>query len=1282
MKRLTLAIVLLPGALLLAAIASWIWLAHSEAGARWLLGKASSAVAPATLEFGEINGDLSGGLAIASLRYADDAGTRLEAERVELTLQPGLFSPQLRIEPLRVASLSLWAGAGDAAPERNGGLALSDLALPLKITIDGARLGEFRYFDATGSEIYRASPLELSASLHDELVLNRLSVQWAGTEIRSSGRLQLSPPQRMNWALSTRGDYELQAEASGSLADFSLALAATALDLEMTVDGRVRNLLSGPSWDLDIASPMLQWPLATADPQALLRDAALHFSGAWPNYRAQLSGQLEVEGLSPAQLQAEGTGERIGQGLSFALNQLTLTNAELAMEARGRLSWADGLAAEINAQLLRLDPSHWVTQWPEDQFLHGRFEVDWAGQRFALPAISLAMDDSAMRIEGTGVLDLQQGVVDGQISWQQLQWPPDTASEPVVFSEHGSIAVEGQPADWRIKGSLAVSTKDLPQGELRLEGSGDQEAMQLTLHEGQLLGGQASGDLAFNWTGARHWSVSLAAERIDITALLPRFGAVVDTQFQASGQLEPFELDLVIERLNGTRDGSKLAAEGSLQLSSERWRAAQLGIRYADASLSLDGGLYDPDGLAFSVDIPALGRLREDFGGSLAGTGNLSLAAAVPRLSGELSGRNLAIGALRIESLRLDELPGAGADAGSELLLEGLLLGTRSLERVTLRSSGTELLQRITASAVFNDSTLELALAGAVRDWTRPLAAGWSGSLTELRLSHAGRFDLRLAEPAALSVQAGRLRLTQSCFNGLRGGHLCLAADWNEADGLAANAEMKAVPLALLELLVQSDLEYSQMLSGEFDWRHDPGGGARGDARIEISPGVIRVADDSAALLETGPGRFGFSVAGKRLQRGHFELELPAAGRVDLEFSVPRLDDAGDSGLQGNVRVDLNDIGFAAQMLPFFNRTDGALEVDLELGGSLVNPTYSGTVALRDGRLDYNAYGLSLQDIELSGAVSQLDRVTLNGHFQAGEGRGELAAHIDFADLLAPRAELGITGQKLTVIDVPDLKVVTDPDVKLAWQPGLLELDGRLAVPFARLSPHYLPAASATESEDVVIVAGEAPQAPENRFENGEFQIRGSLIVALGDDVELNLDLVEARLRGEARFTWQGPPVPMASGSYELSGELQAFGQLLEITRGRIAFPGIPADKPHLNIRAERQIYGNTLIRTAGIMIDGTLERPLIEAYTVPATNPQRAQTLLVTGSEFDYEQGVGAVAIGTYIAPRLYVSYGIGVFEEGNIITARYDLKNGFGIKATTGQREAGVDLNYTIER
>ena len=103
-------------------------------------------------------------------------------------------------------------------------------------------------------------------------------------------------------------------------------------------------------------------------------------------------------------------------------------------------------------------------------------------------------------------------------------------------------------------------------------------------------------------------------------------------------------------------------------------------------------------------------------------------------------------------------------------------------------------------------------------------------------------------------------------------------------------------------------------------------------------------------------------------------------------------------------------------------------------------------------------------------------------------------------------------------------------------------------------------------------------------------------------------------------------------------------------------------------------------MRRAGVLVSGRASRPTVEAYTTPITTEERALTLLVTGSEFDYEKGIGAFDFGTYIAPRVFASYGIGLFDQENVIRVRYDLTEGFGITLTSGARDEGVDLTYRM--
>ena len=86
--------------------------------------------------------------------------------------------------------------------------------------------------------------------------------------------------------------------------------------------------------------------------------------------------------------------------------------------------------------------------------------------------------------------------------------------------------------------------------------------------------------------------------------------------------------------------------------------------------------------------------------------------------------------------------------------------------------------------------------------------------------------------------------------------------------------------------------------------------------------------------------------------------------------------------------------------------------------------------------------------------------------------------------------------------------------------------------------------------------------------------------------------------------------------------------------------------------------------------------------YTQPPTSDEQALSFLVTGSDFDYADGVGQLTVGTYVLPRLFVSYGRGLFEDINVISGRFDISDHWGIKGSSSERESGVDLTYTIDK
>jgi translocation and assembly module TamB len=145
---------------------------------------------------------------------------------------------------------------------------------------------------------------------------------------------------------------------------------------------------------------------------------------------------------------------------------------------------------------------------------------------------------------------------------------------------------------------------------------------------------------------------------------------------------------------------------------------------------------------------------------------------------------------------------------------------------------------------------------------------------------------------------------------------------------------------------------------------------------------------------------------------------------------------------------------------------------------------------------------------------------------------------------------------------------------------------------------------------------------------------------------------------------------------------------------------------------------------TAGVQVAGTLRHPELTLFSQPSMNQadilsylllgkptsqagstegkmlsQAAGSLGLTGGEllaqrigqaFGIEE-VGIVSgsgtegpslmLGTYLSPRMYVSYGIGLFSPVNTLRLRYDLSKRWQIQTQTGTATS-ADVLYTIER
>jgi translocation and assembly module TamB len=68
-------------------------------------------------------------------------------------------------------------------------------------------------------------------------------------------------------------------------------------------------------------------------------------------------------------------------------------------------------------------------------------------------------------------------------------------------------------------------------------------------------------------------------------------------------------------------------------------------------------------------------------------------------------------------------------------------------------------------------------------------------------------------------------------------------------------------------------------------------------------------------------------------------------------------------------------------------------------------------------------------------------------------------------------------------------------------------------------------------------------------------------------------------------------------------------------------------------------------------------------------------------GADPGEDPGSARFTVGKYLSPKLYVSYGVGIFLPGSRVKMTYDLGRGFKLSSESGV-DTGADLLYSWER
>ena len=733
---------------------------------------------------------------------------------------------------------------------------------------------------------------------------------------------------------------------------------------------------------------------------------------------------------------------------------------------------------------------------------------------------------------------------------------------------------------------------------------------------------------------------------------------------------------------------------------------------------------------------------------------------------GELQATGLIIGLGQLNSGTLRWRQGDRSDAPLQLQLQaqGLRVGSQQLDALSLGLDGSLAEHRVRLSA---DSPLRPPA------WSESLL-GPAGSGTRLQGDARGQWLPAAAGGRGLSTLAGQYRLLGLNLNGgardpQGGSRPWLAAkDLSGSLALDATGAVQTMDLApgrmqlpgtalnwrsvgwqpgSNSLVVDATLETIDVaallntLQPEVGWRGDLTLGGRIDIRSSGSAlaaeivlarggGDLSVVDDLNQAQAMGLSDMRLALA---VQDGQWRLAQALVGRrvgtlvgaQTLTVAPGQRWPSASAALQGLLQANVSNLGVWGSWVPPGWRLSGAIDTVVQLDGTLGAPRISGNLRGSNLGLRNVLEGVSLNDgvldVVLTGDNARIER----GSFQGGDGKLSVTGGLTLGT--QPRLALQLQAERFRLLGRVDRQVVASGNGSISLAGRRLQVDGKFSVDEGLID---IGRGDAPKLDDDVSVvrrgtAATRAAAPDSADATTRpsaaaappLQVQMQVAVNLGQKLRLRGQGVDTLLRGDLMLTSPNNQLALNGTVTTQDGRYAAYGQNLEITRGRFIFSG-EVDNPRLDVLAVRP----NLDVLVGVLIDGNGHNPRVRLYSEPELADydklswlvlgrapdglgsadtallQRAAFALLAGSsgaspdglvqslglsDFSLRQADGdtrdtIISLGKQLSRRWYVGYERGVHATTGTWQLIYRVAQRFTLRAQSGGENA-VDLIWT---
>ncbi|QDY43142.1 autotransporter assembly complex protein TamB [Candidatus Pantoea soli] len=1063
-----------------------------------------------------------------------------------------------------------------------------------------------------------------------------------------------------------------------------------------------------------VVQPKVQQPQPEEKPlgETLQAMFAQPLLPALPDFRLPLD--ITVQDLLGEQLRVTGDTD------------ITLTRLQVKAQTTDRHLQLQTFDVDSpQGQLNASGEAQLADNWPVSMVLNGTLNVEpIKGEKIKLNLSGAMRDTLKLDLNLSGPVRARlaaaaQPAVAGlplslALTSPQLRWP---LAGPVQYqADDLDYQFKGKATDYVMTLRTAVKGESVPPATLTLDGKGNVQQFSLDKLRIAALQGHADLTALVDWSKAISWRSELTLAGINTAKQYPDWPAKLDGKIATRGSLYggSWQLSVPQLELKGNVKQNAVSAHGSLTGNSyNQWHIPGINLALGRNQIDVKGDLGDALNLDASIDAPHLDNALPGLGGVAKGTLKARGTLQAPQLLADLTASGLRWQQLQIRRVMLQsDVKSSDQVAGKlQLRVEQLQQDALKVSLLTLNADGNEKQHQLKLNVQGDPVSGQLALSGSFDRQTQR----WQGTLNNTRFdTPAGEW--RLTRAMAIDYLNSRQTATLGphCWQNPNA-QLCVPEPIEAGPSGHAHVVLNRFDLAMVKPFLPDATRLSGVFSGDarVSWKAD---GGLPEGAVSLKGNGVKVQQNVQG--NTLPVAFDTLNLNAALRNGRAQLDwlIHIVNNGQLSGNVQIADPQNRRQLSGTIGIRDISLAMLNPALSQGEKVQGRLNSNLRLGGSLQQPQVFGQLGLSEVNAQASFMPVTLTSANLNLVFNGMSS-TLNGLIQTQQGNLNLGGNADWSQLNNWRARVTAQGSRIRVTVPPMVRMDVSPDLVFEATPAAFNLDGKVDIPWARITVQEVPeSATGVSSDEVMLDENLKPIKPKT----AAVPINSNLIIHVGNDVRLSAFGLKARLNGDLKLVQDKTGLGLNGQINIPSGRFHAYGQDLIVRKGELQFAG-PPDQPYVNLEAIRNPDATEDGVTAGLRVTGLADETKAEVFSDPAMSQQEALSYLLRGQGLSSDgdsnaltsalvglgvaqsgqvmgkigetfgvsnlaldtTGVGdsqQVQVSGYVLPGLQVKYGVGIFDSLATLTLRYRLMPKLYLEAVSGLDQA-LDLLYQFE-